>query len=266
MNRSPFVFFLLSLLAVPAWAENPDDCADLVRLERGKNCGKPESVEMTLSNRCSGPMDLRFCLEMQNGKWNCGLQFDAPPGKTIKWLACEGTGKYQLWARTPKASAPFPEENGAYRNAGRAVFAVASGETEVSACKRASVMAGAGGACDCEALEANPRVIRCRAQVAADAELPAGRPPRAFEPTMFSVVATARGKDLACAQARQLAGAPDGACACQNFGTSSQCRVTSGRIRSQSEREALLKALRCDPARDPACQTASSGRDSGVRD
>lgn len=270
MKPCKLAIFLLSMAALPALAGNPDDCAQLERLQRGKNCGKAESVEITLTNACGKPMDLRFCLETGTRKWNCGLQFAVPPGKPVNWLNCEGTGRHQLWARTPKANAPFPEEHGAYRSAGRALFAVASGETQASACKRASDMAGASGECECEAVDANGEVIRCRVPAAFEAGTPTGASIRAFEPAMFAALATAQNKDQACAQARQLAESPDGACACQNKAGAHQCRVTASKIRSPSLslREQLLNELRCDPQRDANCVPGKpgGGGSSGIRD
>lgn len=257
---------LMSLLAMPARAANPDDCAHLERMRTGKNCGKPDSVELTLTNRCGSPMDLRFCLETRSGKWNCGLQFGVPTGKAIQWLTCEGTGEYKLWARTPKASAQFPDESGHYRSAGRATFAVASGETEESACKRASDMPGAGGECDCEAADMNADVMRCRVLVDPETVLPSGRMIKAFDPAMFSVVATSRNKELACVEARKLADSPDSACVCENKGHASQCRASASKIRSRSMRAEILKTLSCDPALVPECKPDNRGGSSGKRD
>lgn len=278
--------FLVSLWALSATAGDPDSCVRVTETIRGKNCGKPGSVEIKFVNTCSEPMDMRFCLEYGPGKWNCGARFKEAPGKEVSWWTCEGSGAYKLWARTPGSNAAFPEEKGLYRSVGNAVYAVASGENRESACRRVLETPGAQAPCECEPGR-DATVTRCRTPAAVvRSELnpveikpfpsdqfarTSGKPAGGKNGSGYWTTSTATGKsmDEACTSARRMAGRADAACECESRGQTSICRVRTaaekpetgpidsmkGRIRDQFE---------CKPEAGEKCTTPRNGG-PGVR-
>ena len=77
------------------YAKNTRYCVAL-EANRGNKCGKPESMQITVRNQCSVPVYVKFCIEGQDGKGDCGSDSHLKPGKSNGgFWDCRSTGRYE---------------------------------------------------------------------------------------------------------------------------------------------------------------------------
>lgn len=219
-------------------ADSPDDCFRVTEVLRGTSCGNPGSVQLKCENTCAGPMDMKACVERVNGTWNCGVTFNVKPGEAAckgSWI-CEGTGNYRVYGRSPDSSAVFPEENGNLRKTGDKVYAVAEGEIQASACKRAQQIAGGQESCECEVVNKH---FRCRvpaqsvpperqAKIKPFAKGTFSGTPRADDNIQVTALYTVKGESqaAACESAGRAAKKPSASCDCAGKDKAWVCVVT----------------------------------------
>lgn len=98
------IFWLISLaglmLTADALANNAQNC---VRLDPvwGNSCGKPDSLQVKVTNRCSQTVYVKMCIEKKGGGWSCGSDSILKPGNTNNgFWACQATGNYRWDACT----------------------------------------------------------------------------------------------------------------------------------------------------------------------
>ena len=233
---------LLALLFISptAYSADSDSCFVVDEIIQGKECTKPNGMRINFSNRCDAPMDARYCLQMINGDWNCGVGIALKPQAKHSWWTCEGTGQYKIWGRSVNSKVSFPDPYGTYKQQGVQLYATAKGETEANACTRAQAAANNGGNCQCEPM---PGVegFQCRIAISA---LPASakEPAKAFKDNEFAaptgapasntplqtVTATSAGNsaDQACNAVRAQLSAADADCQCEVKGSHAVCRAT----------------------------------------
>lgn len=235
---------LLALGSVFAWAEenndSPDACVTVEKVERGKNCGEPDSVKLHLRNDCGRDIEVKFCMERKAGNWGCGVT-KLVAGKVYSsgaWV-CKGTGRYTLFGRVPGSTASFPGDGGTFRKDNERMYSVAEGESQESACKRAQASADGGANCACEPLKEH---FRCRVAMANTSPEQLAKA-RSFRPEEFTPTQSQDGKtplkgealsiapgptrDAACADARGVANDLSAVCNCQDKGRVWVCYVST---------------------------------------
>lgn len=99
--------------AVPAaQAQSLERCVQPYDKKIGNNCGNPNSVSYRFKNSCSVTIDMRFCLERTNGKWDCGTWLNTKPGASTSTFVCSGTGNIMTWGRqSGDTSIRFPTQS-----------------------------------------------------------------------------------------------------------------------------------------------------------
>lgn len=84
-----------AILAVSTLAvAGPESCLTVQERSMGKNCGSRSSVAVRMQNSCNRMMVSRLCIQMTNGKANCGMNSNMKPGDTVYNMTCDGTGRY----------------------------------------------------------------------------------------------------------------------------------------------------------------------------
>jgi hypothetical protein len=237
-----YLILVFCLFTPAIYAADPDACFAVDEIIQGKECTKPNGIRINFSNHCDAPMDARYCLQMSNGDWNCGVGIALMPQAKHSWWTCEGTGQYKIWGRNAKSEVPFPNQYGTYKQQGAQLYATAKGETEASACTRAQAATNNGGDCQCEPMT-DTVGFQCRIAIAA---LPANakEPAKAFKDSEFAaktngaaasnaplqtITATSAGNsaDQACNAARAQLPAADADCQCEVKGNRAVCRATT---------------------------------------
>lgn len=235
---------LLALLFISptAYSADSDSCFVVDEIIQGKECTKPNGIRINFSNGCDAPMDARYCLQMINGDWNCGVGFAIKPQAKHSWWTCEGTGQYKIWGRSVNSKVPFPDPHGTYKQQGAQLYAIAKGETEAGACTRAQTTANNGGDCQCEpmtgtvgfqcriAISALPASAKEPAKVFTDNEFASSQTNKVSDSPKTNLVTTsssAKSADEACTAARAQSGVPDADCQCAIKAGNAVCRVTT---------------------------------------
>lgn len=158
---------ILLLMHGGVWAGNsPDDCFAPLEITRGKACLGENSIGIVFTNTCDKPMDLKWCLELTQGTWSCGMVQAVKPGETSGsdvW-DCNATGRFKTWGRTRGSGVPFPEVEGTFRRAAGRLYALAYGESPEAACRRARDGVTPLAECECEPVGKRGK-HRCRVEV-----------------------------------------------------------------------------------------------------
>jgi hypothetical protein len=84
----------------PARADDYTACVD-VRATRDQVCGSNDGVSIDVRNGCQNPVQTSFCMQRENGTWDCGMDFDLPPGGHTTSYTCHGTGEVRHVACEP---------------------------------------------------------------------------------------------------------------------------------------------------------------------
>ncbi len=74
-------------------------CISVEGTERGTHCGDPTSVEVTFRNNCSETIIIQYCFELNDGRWDCGLDSGFASGERKGGFRCDATGRYQYIGR-----------------------------------------------------------------------------------------------------------------------------------------------------------------------
>ena len=80
-----------------AWAGTCDvsDCVEIYELERGENCGEPDSLSFHYRNICEEPVSVLWCIENPDSDWSCGVNTGLDPGEDSSGaFTCHATGEY----------------------------------------------------------------------------------------------------------------------------------------------------------------------------
>ncbi|HEX5357050.1 MAG TPA: hypothetical protein VFW93_12575 [Aquabacterium sp.] len=235
---------VLALLGSPAWAEDntpdPDKCVVVTKEEKGSKCNNnPASLALTIQNQCGQPVDLKYAIERTDGKWSSGVAFNLQPRaiNDAAWT-CASTGQYRVFARTAGSSAPFPDDKGTFRTEGNTTYALAHGESPLSACAR--VKHWGSGRCECEQPQLGNPLYRCRARVSGAIAVPQ-EPLKPFPANQFTSAKTdapPRGltrqevrvsgstMEDACGAARAVFVTPESSCVCIPTSTQAICTMT----------------------------------------
>jgi hypothetical protein len=87
--------------------------------ERGKRCNSADSMNVTLRNNCTSPVDLRMCVERSQLKpsesqfrWSeCALASNVTPDQLTTWGTCHATGNVWVSARPAGSGELFGDPN-----------------------------------------------------------------------------------------------------------------------------------------------------------
>jgi len=91
LNFEPFD---LSSLITPSAQTNWTDCVSVYDVKRGNNCGSRTSLEMKIKNRCTQNIDMKFCIQRENGTWDCGMWTNTAPNESTSTYTCKSNGIY----------------------------------------------------------------------------------------------------------------------------------------------------------------------------
>jgi hypothetical protein len=92
------VLAILLVFTAPGFSD--EECFRIVDSGWGRHCDDSSSLEITLKNYCDQPLVLSFCLEQNDGNWQCDIKENIEPNATSTFWACNCTGKYKLKACT----------------------------------------------------------------------------------------------------------------------------------------------------------------------
>ena len=90
------------IAALPAASMGADakHCISLDTI-RGNHCNDPTSMTVKVTNRCDRTVYVKVCLEMPNGKHDCGSDSRLRVGETnYGFWTCKATGRYRWDACT----------------------------------------------------------------------------------------------------------------------------------------------------------------------
>lgn len=60
--------------------------------------GKKQGLVMELVNTCVETMQLKLCLEKEDGEWDCKWHENIEPSGVVKAESCDNTGSYRISA------------------------------------------------------------------------------------------------------------------------------------------------------------------------
>lgn len=60
-------------------------------------------------NGCTSSLDIRICIQKDDGKWTCGLKLDVKPGDSSQFGTLKTTERYKVMSRRAGSKYRFPE-------------------------------------------------------------------------------------------------------------------------------------------------------------
>jgi hypothetical protein len=144
------VFLIAGLVMFPgvnAQKISESQCVQQLNLEPGLRCNKKSSWQLTVQNRCSEPIDVRYCLRNGRGTWNFSTDLGLKAGAKSTHYVCDGNG--EAWTtsklRSSSHKLPHPDE-------GRAKV---TSSDRATACSQLKEMTNSG---ECECRDVGPKV------------------------------------------------------------------------------------------------------------
>ena len=67
--------------------------------------------KVNAKNSCSSMLDIRICIQQDDGKWNCGLKLNVNPGESSQYSSSKTTERYKVMSRRAGSRYRFPDLN-----------------------------------------------------------------------------------------------------------------------------------------------------------
>ena len=118
--RIPVIFsagiLVFSFLALSATQKDYSECIKKYNSVWGEPCVQctefRNSYRVSLRNTCAETLDVKCAVRENDNRWRTFIKLDLFPKDTMTAYACNGTGKYMVWAkRAGDKMNEFPTDN-----------------------------------------------------------------------------------------------------------------------------------------------------------
>ena len=72
------------------------DCAEVVDERRGGRYDCDGFYRVKVTNRCSVTRSVQICIQKNNGKWDCGVEWNVGAGRNMSYWSCDSNGEVRV--------------------------------------------------------------------------------------------------------------------------------------------------------------------------